>query len=137
TSILSGGGADACATAETPRRIWRLSDEQYAAVMADLLPGIGSAEISTPGRSKAEFINMADFFPVSGALAASVRSAAKSTAAEAVKDVNKLLQCTTGQAEPACTEAFIDRFGSRAFRRPIEAAEKQKLLQVYAFGAQK
>jgi hypothetical protein len=119
----------------TPARIWRLSDDQYAAAIADLIPGMTVAAISTPGRSKAEFVNFAETLPVNSALATDIRNSVEAVARQAVTDLPKLLACAPGQAQDACVDAFIDRFGSRAFRRPLEAAEKQELSALYAAGA--
>jgi hypothetical protein len=131
-----GGSAPAgvCATT-TAARIWRLSDEQYAAVVADLLPGSTVPLVSTPGRSTGEFINLADRYPVTGGLASSVRASAKAVAADAVKDLPRLLGCGAGQAQAACASAFVERFASRAFRRPLQAAEKEDLTALYAAGS--
>src|SRR5262245_37123628 len=52
-----GSGEQPCTpTVATPARLWRLSDDQFAHAIADLLPGVVAPEISTPGRSKAEFV---------------------------------------------------------------------------------
>ena len=51
------GPSGACAGgALTPARLWRLSDEQYASAVSDLLPGVTVPDVTTPGRSKAEWI---------------------------------------------------------------------------------
>jgi hypothetical protein len=120
----------------TTRRIWRLSDEQYANAVADLLPGTTVPDVTTPGRLKGEFINMSERYPVTGALASNLRTSAKTVAENAVKDLPGLLKCQAGQAETACVEAFVDRLVPRAFRRPIESTERQGLLSLYSLGAQ-
>jgi hypothetical protein len=129
------GSAAACGPS-TGTRIWRLSDEQFAAAVADLLPGVKVPPVTTPGRSAAEFVNLADSYPVTGGLTSSVRTAAKAAATAAVKDLPGLLRCAPGQAERPCLDAFIDRFATRAFRRPLEPAERQDLAAVYGVGAQ-
>jgi hypothetical protein len=103
--------------------------------VSDLFPGIAVPEVSTPGRDKSEFVNMAEKLPVTGALASSVRTSAKSVAVAAVNDLPGLLKCQAGQAEVACVGAFLDRLLPRAFRRPIDATERDGLLAVYAVGA--
>ena len=120
----------------TAPRIWRLSDEQFVNAVSDLLPGVTVPAVTTPGRVKGEFVNMADAFPVTGALASDVRSSAKAVAAAVVKDVPGLLKCQPGQPDMACVGAFIDRFVPRAFRRPIDNTERDGLLAVYGVGAQ-
>src|SRR5262249_11299694 len=101
----------------------------------DLLPGTTVPGITTPGRAKEEFINQAEQLPVTGALTSSLRTSVKGVASAVVMNLPALLKCQMGQAEAACVEAFIDRFGARAFRRPISSTEHQGLLTVYGVGA--
>jgi hypothetical protein len=130
------GTGKPCVSSEfTPTRIWRLSDEQFSVVIADLLPGVTAPEISTPGRSKAEFVDYAELLPVNAAIISDIRASVDDVVRQATADVPKLLACTAGQAADACVDAFIDRFGARAFRRPLEAVEKQGLKAVYTMGA--
>jgi hypothetical protein len=131
----NGVAPPACGTDSTAARIWRLSDEDYSRAVADLLPGVTVPEVSTPGRSKAEFINVAELYPVAGALVADLRTAAKSVASAAMTNLPARMACAPGQAERACAEAFIERFTTRAFRRPLEAADRQALARLFAAGA--
>ena len=131
----TGSGPGGPCQATTPPRIWRLSDEQFVNAVSDLLPGVTVPAVATPGRTVGEFINMAERYPVTGALASNLRTSAKTVAAASVKDLAGLLKCQTGQAQDACVGAFVDRFAPRAFRRPIDATERQALLAVYALGA--
>ena len=126
-----------CSQALPGTRIWRLSDEQYRTAVGDLLPGVTAPEITTPGRSRAEFINVADLYPVSGALAVDLRAAAKSVAAATASapDLGKRLGCP-GPVDRACAGAFVDRFVARAFRRPLEAAESEAFTKLLGFGAE-
>jgi hypothetical protein len=128
-------GAPCETTAFTPARLWRLSDEQYAAAITDLLPGVAVPEILTPGRARSEFLNRAEALPVNAALAADIRESTEAVARAAVADLPKLLSCQPGQTPSACAGAFIDRFGARAFRRPLDDAEKQELKALYENGA--
>jgi hypothetical protein len=120
----------------TGQRIWRVSDEEYTNAVVDLLPGSMVPDVTTPGRTKGEFINMSERLPVTGALASNLRTSAKAVATQAVANLAGLLKCQTGQPDMACVGAFIDRFVPRAFRRPIENDERQALLSVYTLGAQ-
>jgi hypothetical protein len=131
----TGNVPAACGSDATPGRIWRLSDEDYRRAVADLLPGVPVPEVSTPGRSTAEFVNLAELYPASGALVADLHTAAKEVAAAAIADLPARLACPPGQAERPCAEAFIERFATRAFRRPLEAADRQALAALFASGA--
>jgi hypothetical protein len=125
----------ACERDPTPARIWRLSDEEYRRAVGDLLPGVTVPEVSTPGRSSAEFVDAADLYPASGALVADLHSAARTVAAAAISDLPARMACAPGQSERACAEAFIERFASRAYRRPLEATDRQALTSLFDAGA--
>jgi hypothetical protein len=121
-------------TSFTPARVWRLSDEQYANAVNDLL-GIRPPDISTTGRDRSQFVDFAERFHVDAALAADIRTSVEAVARMAVADLPKLTGCPASQAADACADAFIDRFAARAFRRPLQAIEKQELKAAYTAGA--
>ena len=121
--------------ATTPARIWRLSDEQIKAAMTDLLPGVTVPEVTTSGRARSEFINMSELFPVDGALAVDLRSAARAVAGEAVKTMAARLGCGAGLDERTCAQDYVQRFAARAFRRPLGAEDKSALLTLFGAGA--
>jgi hypothetical protein len=124
----------ACTTATfTPARIWRLSDEQYSAVVADLLPGVTVPAVTTPGRGRDEFLVTDTALPVSSALSSDIRVSAKAVAKAAIADVGKLTGCTS--QDRGCAETFVSRFAARAFRRPVSSEEKSGLLGLYDVGA--
>jgi len=138
TGLTGGGGSpspDAVCSPATAPRVWRLSDEQFSNAVSDLFPGITVPAVVTPGRTKGELLNVAERYPVDGALASSVRTSAEAVAADAVKDLPGLLKCQAGQADAACVGAFVDRFVPRAFRRPLDATERAALLALYTAGA--
>jgi hypothetical protein len=128
--------ASACTTEPPPARIWRLSDQQYRAAVADLLPGVDVPAITTPGRSRAEFINVAELYPVSGALAVDLRTAAKMVAASAVKNVGTRLGCT-GANERDCGRDFVLALATRGVRRPLATDERADYEKLYALGAER
>ncbi|HEV3192051.1 MAG TPA: DUF1592 domain-containing protein, partial [Polyangiaceae bacterium] len=136
TGFASGGTTNGTCNPSTAPRIWRLSDEEFVNAVSDLLPGVTVPAVTTPGRVKGEFVNMAEAFPVTGALASDVRASAKAVAAAVVASLPALLKCQAGQPDMACAGAFIDRFVPRAFRRPIDSTERDGLLAVYGVGAQ-
>jgi hypothetical protein len=113
------------------RRLWRLSDMQYQRAVADLLPGVTSPEVPTPGRHPLEFVDVAGTREVDGALTALYRDAARSIADHALPQLPDLLACRAGEPEGACADRFIARFGARAFRRPLDAEERAALVGVY------
>jgi hypothetical protein len=124
----------ACTTATfTPARIWRLSDEQYSAVVADLLPGVTVPSVTTPGRGRDEFLVTDTALPVSSALSSDIRVSAKAVAKSAIADLGKLTGCAS--QDRGCAETFVTKFGARAFRRPVTNDEKSGLLGLYDVGA--
>jgi hypothetical protein len=116
----------------TPARIWRISDEQFATAVKDLV-GIAPAEISTTGRQKSQFVDFAERFNIDPALTADIRASVEGVARQAVADLPRLLGCA--QVTPACVDSFIDKFASRAFRRPLAAGERTELKALYDNGA--
>jgi hypothetical protein len=126
-----------CSGALPAARIWRLSDQQYRSAVADLLPGVEVPEITTPGRSKAEFINVAELYPVSGALAVDLRSAAKAVAADAVRDLDRRLGCPPGRDQRSCASDFVQALVTRGVRHPLEPAERDAYARLFAFGAER
>jgi hypothetical protein len=119
-----------CSTDEfTTTRLWRLSDEQYANAIADLLPGVQAPTISTPGRNGTEFVDYPDMLPVNAALLTDVRNSVDEVAKKAVANLPGLLGCQLSAA--SCIDGFIEKFGARAFRRPLEATEKTELKALY------
>jgi hypothetical protein len=72
---------------------------------------------------------------VDSVLAGQIASAAEALAAEAVSsNLAHFVPCSPEPDEQACAAQFIEAFGARAFRRPLEAAEKDALLAVYDVG---
>jgi hypothetical protein len=126
----------ACASTEfTPARVWRLSDQQYATAVKDLVPGVAVPTIQTPGHSDQHFIEFAELFEFGPATTSDVRASANAVAADAVKNLPALLACKGGEDPNTCSGRFIDDFASRAFRRPLDPEEKQGLRGVYMAGA--
>jgi hypothetical protein len=129
-------GEPACDSTEfTPARVWRLSDQQYAAAVKDLVPGVMVPTIQTPGHSDQNFIDFAEQFEFGPATTSDLRASVTSVAGEAVKNLPALLACKGGEDPSACSNRFIDDFASRAFRRPLDAEEKSGLRAVYTMGA--
>ena len=60
--------------------------------------------------------------------------AAESIAAEVTTDLGALLPCAANAIDEACVGTFIDTFGKTAFRRPLDAQERDGLLALYRAG---
>src|SRR5689334_4442507 len=97
-----------CSTDQfTGTRIWRITDEQYANAISDLLPGIKAPDISTPGRNGTEFVDYAELLPVNSALLNDLRTSVDEVAKKAIADLPGLLGCQPGAS---CIDGFIDKF---------------------------
>jgi hypothetical protein len=52
-----------------------------------------------------------------------------------VTDLSARLACAAGSDQRACAQAFVLRFAERAFRRPLEAADRDGVTALFAAGA--
>jgi hypothetical protein len=61
--------------------------------------------------------------------------AAEAVAAKAVMNLGTLLGCDpAGAGETACISGFIEKFGKRAYRRPLTDGEKTRAMTLYMVG---
>jgi hypothetical protein len=133
------GSTDVCSGAAlVPARVRKITDEQYVKLVSDLLPGVTPGIVATPGTELA-LIKDADEFVVRGPLAAQYFDSALAMAKQAVTKLDQLVPCTPiptdAAAQRACAQKFIDAFGTKAFRRPMQPEDSAPLLQVYDTGA--
>jgi hypothetical protein len=80
------------------------------------------------------FSNNAAVMGVTTLLGEQLMVAAETLAAAAVADLPRLVPCAAAGDEDGCARRFIERFGMRAWRRPLEAEERADLVEVYAAG---
>jgi hypothetical protein len=135
----TGGPNTACDPASVPTRIWRLNDKQFVRAAADLVPNATVPALATPGRDVNEFVSWDEQFPVQDALAAQLSDVAYKTAGLATASLtaatgNALVTCAAGKTERLCAQDFVDKFATRAFRRPLETTERDGLMAVYDSG---
>lgn len=139
-AVGGGGGTTAPCTAlpSIPRRIWRLSSQQYANATRDLL-GLSAAptlsQTTTDGSSAYAFINGADLTVQPGYLFGGLYQTAENIIAQIAPRLTAIAACNNGEAPAACATRFAQRFGAKVFRRPLEAAEITNLIKVYTQGA--
>jgi hypothetical protein len=114
-----------------PQRLWRLSNGQYSNAVRDLLAIPTGPTVTGGGESLFSFFS-ADTETVSDALAFSYAQAAEDAAAKS--DPRALAPCAAGLSADACAGQFIEKFLSRAFRRPATAAELAAMMGVYQAG---
>lgn len=128
-----GSSAPVCGGAPQPgpSTVRRLTRFEYGNAVRELL-GFGDELSKTFAAEEIAygFDNNADALNVSPVLAEQYLDAAEALAKKA--DLTKLVPCdplTLG--EDACARTFIEKFGARAYRRPLEAAEVARLRTVF------
>jgi hypothetical protein len=112
----------------------RLTDRQFRNTVAALFPFAVDAGTKYPVSSLDE-----DFTTSAAAnavLADDVPSLADTAEAVALQVVtsakfSQMLPCTPAGNEPACARQFIDGFAARAYRRPLDAGERDPLVALY------
>lgn len=118
-------------------RIWRLTSKQLANTMTQVL--------GTPVALPAEFFKAAATTGFSnGAFdlrvreteAGQLRSLVQAQAKSAVEArFDEIFPCGEAKAKDAnCVDAFVESFGEKAFRRPLEAAETERFRALYDAG---
>jgi hypothetical protein len=128
----AGPGGPAAGTA--PLR--RLTAEQYRNTVRDLL-GIPDAVAVTalpPDESIAEKFTSNVLRPLQGADLDRYADVAGQIARRATSRLADLVPCAPTAGDAACATRFIESFGRRAYRRPLEPPEVQRLQQVHAAG---
>ncbi|MFO0589477.1 MAG: DUF1592 domain-containing protein [Polyangiaceae bacterium] len=133
------GQCDAAVTAQCEgpsrgnRMLRRLSRAEYDATIHDLL-GIDSTWGAAFGADTVVngFDNNASALVVSPLLADQVRRAAEEIADAAFESPASLLPCDPATGDEACAASFVDTFGARAFRRPLDASDHDRYMTLYA-----
>ncbi len=113
----------------------RLTRTEYDHTIADLL-GIDThpAQALPPDGLSGLFANNGATAVPSYAVEV-YRDLAESLAATAIADLSEILPCDPAQlGEDACAAEFIEQFGRRAWRRPLDAAQVDRLVQLYQQG---
>jgi Protein of unknown function (DUF1592)/Protein of unknown function (DUF1588)/Protein of unknown function (DUF1595)/Protein of unknown function (DUF1585)/Protein of unknown function (DUF1587) len=133
----SGGpvpvGPAAVQPAATP--VSRLGSTQLALTIADLFAPVQVPPLSFPADSRVEgFDTNAAAQAPSAALIEALQNAAIAASEAAMTTPEAFLGCLpkSRSEEDSCAAAFITRFGERAYRRPIEAEERQTLIDLYS-----
>ena len=116
---------------EAPAR--RMTRFEYDNTVRDLLGETVSASASFPADEVSGiFNNQADTLVVSQLLAEGYMNASEAVAANAVKQLDTLVGCDPKQSsEQACGAQFIESFGKRAFRRPLDTESRALLTDVF------
>ena len=116
-----------------PALIRRLTRTEYNNTVRDLLGDASApADAFLPDEEFMGFRNQASSLQVSALHVEQYMQASEALAATAVARLGTLLPCDPDEAgEAACLRTFIESFGLRAWRRPLEAAEVDRLASLY------
>jgi hypothetical protein len=129
--------ADPLAAGIMPVR--RLTAHEYQNTIRDLL-GAGMGGAPVPSVELASDRDPSFGFRRAGVVSTletqRLRDAAEALAAAAIKNLATLLPCSPAAPadEAGCARQFVQQFGARAYRRPLVAAEVDRLLAVYQQG---
>ncbi len=132
-----GATAVDCATIQRPPTpLRRLTRFEYNNTVRDLFGVTSSPADAFPADEVADgFSNNALVLTVSSLHAERYVEAAEGIAAEAVTRLPDILPCDpTEVGEEACALSFAQTYGRRAFRRALEQADIDTLMEAYAVG---
>lgn len=127
------GPIAACSDAPSPGRspIRRLTAFEYDATIEDLFGDTTHPAAGFPQEGGSGLDNNAEVISVSPLHAEKFMQAAESVAARATEDLAALLPCDPASVDDACVADWLDEFGERVWRRPLDAAEHAELLGFY------
>ncbi len=132
----TGGNATAMCKASItpgPAPMRRLTRWEYNNTVADLLGDVSNpADQFVPEAVQLGFDNNADGATLSAVLISQQEDAAGRLASAAVAKLSTLLGCdSAAKGEEICATEFIARFGRRALRHTLDAAERARYLAFY------
>ncbi len=116
-----------------PSPLRRLTRFEYGNTIRDLLGDTGGHEDDFPAEAEVHgFDNNASSMTVTPALAEQYARAADKIADRATEHFETLMECDPAkQGEHTCVDSFVRRFGRRAWRRPLRAAEHSRLMDFF------
>ncbi|HVV17691.1 MAG TPA: DUF1592 domain-containing protein [Polyangia bacterium] len=139
TTTGAGGNGSACIPLPAlPRRLWRLSVEQWGAAVQTLLGLKTAPALSSRGGEQAFAFFSDSTLGVDNAMQFDMYNQAEAVLTTIDSTVTTTIApCTgtTAAAQTTCASTFVSSFAQKAFRRPLDATEVTNLMKVYAQGA--
>jgi hypothetical protein len=134
----TGGTSVACTPLPAiPRRVWRLSVEQWGAAVKDLL-GLTTAPVLTNRGGQAQYAFFSDVtLGVNPEFQFALYQASQNDVLPAIQSrITTLAPCTgtTAAQLRTCAQTFAQTTAAKAFRRPVTTAEVTDLMTVYDQG---
>jgi hypothetical protein len=117
-----------------PRRLWRLSAQQYSNSVKELLGLDVTPTLSNNGGTAEYALFSEDTAWVDANFQFSIFQTVQSVLASVAPRIPALAACKSGEAPAACAQRFATTFGARAFRRPLDADEVTALMAPYNEG---
>ena len=133
----TGPGSSCSVVDPGPSPLRRLTRLEYDNTVRMLLGTTSkvAAELLPADEEQFGFDNSAEGRGLNGALAGGYLNAAERLAKEALGKLDTILPCDpVAKGDTTCLDQFLDGFGQRAWRRPLDADEKDNLRQVFATG---
>ncbi|HTU59108.1 MAG TPA: DUF1587 domain-containing protein, partial [Polyangiales bacterium] len=111
--------------------IARLTNTEYRNTLRSLLPALSLPEVPLPADVVVEgFDNNTRAQTPSATLIEQYGSSAEAVADSVVASLRSVLPCSESEAD-ACATTFIDAFVTRAYRRPLTAAERTRYFELF------
>jgi hypothetical protein len=134
----TGGTTVACTPlGSIPRRLWRLSVEQWGASVKDLL-GLATAPVLASRGGEAAYAFFSDVtLGVDPDFQFALYQSSQNDVLPAIASkITTLAPCTgtTATAQRACAMTFVQTMGAKAFRRPLDTTEVTNFMGVYDQG---
>jgi hypothetical protein len=119
------------ANAAGPRPLARLSRSEYNNTVRDLLGDTTKPADSFPDDKPDDFLfRRPDVVATQDAELLQSAAASLAASATSATKLNALVGCAT--ADEACARQFVKNFGLKAYRRPVTAAESERLIALYS-----
>jgi len=136
-SCAIGSTTPACAQqARGQRMLRRLARFEYDNTIADLLGLDAKASESFVADTVVNgFDDNAAALVVTPLLGDQLYASAERLAAEAIKELAKLVPCDPAAGDAQCAQTFVRDFGLRVFRRPLLDAEIARYTELYTLGS--
>jgi len=130
-------GEPTAAVAETklavgPVPLRRLTHEEYNNSVRDLLGDTTRPADAFPPDEAVSGFESNNLAPVTSAWVERYMDASEALASAAASKLDTLAPCRPSEPQEDCARHFIDAFGRRAFRRPLEDEERSTFLTVFS-----
>lgn len=129
--VAASHEAPRAALVAAPAPLRRLTNEEYDNTVRDLLGMSDRPAAGFPPDEAVGGFENNTVTPISQTGVERYMEAAEALAARAVQHLDALSPCSSGAQPASCAERFLDTFGRRAYRRPLEPRERAALLALF------